>query len=79
MNEADAVDLAMQALASASTDNYSSPPLMAPATVAVISGDKGIRYLDKKRALAMALTNYLDYLKRHGKKEEFEFFSGGEV
>lgn len=79
MKEADAVDLAIQAFVAASSDNYSSPPLLAPATVMVISKNKGIQSLGEEQALGMALTHHLEYLKRHRKEKELKFFKGEEV
>ncbi len=77
MKEADAVELAVDALVIASADNYTSPPLMAPVTALAIS-KKGIRYLGEKKAQQMAFKFLIEELKRKGKTEQLKFFMGEE-
>ena len=78
MKEIEAVELAIRALTRAASDNYSSPPTLAPSTVLSISKN-GVRYLSAKKALGMANRLRLEDLRRIGKEEELSFFSGEEL
>ncbi len=78
MKEIEAVELAMRALTRAASDNYSSPPTLAPATVLSISKN-GVRHLGAKQALGMANRLHLADLERMGKTDELSFFRGEEL